>query len=89
MAYLLGGRSGAKLSRYERFKVEPKLETALMCGFITCQPLNRLFEGAYRHVTRQIEKRAKALLRRYRKKERTPEIDRKIEALEGICSRRP
>lgn len=87
MAYLLGCESSAKLSRYERFKVEPKMETALMCGFITCEPLNRLFEGMYRSAARKVRARARILLKRYRRCKRSAAVERKIKTLENLCSR--
>jgi transcriptional regulator with XRE-family HTH domain len=88
VAFLLGCKSGAKLSRYERFKTEPQLETAFMCGFIACQPLNILFEGLYRPAARKVARRARVLLRRYRRMPRTHLVEKKIKALEALGERR-
>ena len=88
LARLMGCKSGAQLSRYERFEVEPKLETAFMCGLITAEPLDRLFEGVYDKAADKVVKRARTLLRKYRRAKPTPELLEKIRVLDAICARR-
>ena len=88
VAFLLGSKTSGQLSRYEKFKTKPQLETAFMCGFITCQPLNDLFEGLCRLAARKVAKRARILLRRYKKAVRTPLVERKIEILEALSGLR-
>ena len=88
VACLMGWKSGAQCSRYERFDAEPKLETAFMCGLVTSASLNRLFEGVYRKAEAKVMKQARALLKKYRQAEQTPEVQAKIRALEALCSRR-
>jgi len=47
VAYLLGCRSGAKVSRYERFARQPTLQTALAYEAIFGVPVRELFAGIY------------------------------------------
>ena len=86
-ASLMGCQSGAQCSRYERFEVEPKLEAAFMCGFISAEPLNRLFEGVYERAAERVTRQARTLLKKYQRSEVSPEVREKIKALEAICAR--
>jgi len=86
VAFLLGCESGSKLSRYEKYKATPQLETAFMCGFITCQPLNDLFDGICQVAAYKVKKKARILLRRYRRRRKTAAVERKIEILEAILA---
>ena len=87
LASLMGCKSGAQFSRYERFEVEPQLETAFMCGLILSESLNVLFEGMYRQAEIRLRKQAQGLLKQYRQAEPTPEVQAKIQILETLCSR--
>ena len=64
VAYLLGCRSGAKVSRYERFAREPTLRTAIACEAVFNTPIRKLFAGVYEEVERAVERRARVLARR-------------------------
>jgi transcriptional regulator with XRE-family HTH domain len=86
VAYLLGVQSGAKLSRYEGFNREPSLETALALELIYGKPAHDLFGGLSHKIEHDVAKRAKALLRKYRKKTRTPATSHKIETLAAIIA---
>lgn len=62
VAFLLGTRSGAKVSRHERFVREPSLKTALAYEAIYRRSASELFSGLYGQVEREVAARAKALV---------------------------
>lgn len=61
VAFLLGNKGGAKISRYERFDREPSLETALALEVIFQRSASELFSGLYQKVEQEVIERAKAL----------------------------
>jgi transcriptional regulator with XRE-family HTH domain len=64
VAFLLGGESGTKISRYEHSDRIPSLETALACEAIFKRPVSELFGGLYQKAEREVAKRAKVLASR-------------------------
>jgi transcriptional regulator with XRE-family HTH domain len=64
VAFLLGCRCGAKVSRYERFKREPTLRAAIACAVVFHVPVRELFAGIYDDVARVTERRSRELARR-------------------------
>ena len=65
VAFLMGTRSGAKISRYERFAREPNLKTAFAFEVIYKRAACELFNGLYQTVEKEVAERAKILT--YRK----------------------
>lgn len=63
VAFLLGVRYGAKISRYENFARISRLETALALEAIYKRTVSELFGGLYQKAERQVAKRAKTLLK--------------------------
>jgi len=61
VAFLLGNKGGAKVSRYERFSREPNLETALALEVIFQRSASELFSGLYQKVEQEVIERAKTL----------------------------
>jgi transcriptional regulator with XRE-family HTH domain len=61
VAFLLGTKSGAKVSRYERFTRMPSLETALAFEVIFQRAPSELFGGLYQQIEQEVAARAKAL----------------------------
>jgi transcriptional regulator with XRE-family HTH domain len=61
VAFLLGTRSGAKVSRYEHFFRKPSLQTALACEVVFKRPVSELFGGLYQKAEREVMQRAKML----------------------------
>jgi len=61
VAFLLGTKSGAKVSRYERFDRMPSLETALALEVIFQRSPSELFGGLYQKIEQEVAARAKAL----------------------------
>ena len=64
VSFLLGGQSGTKACRYERFARVPSLETALAYEAIFKTPVSELFGGLYQKVEREVAERAKILAER-------------------------
>jgi transcriptional regulator with XRE-family HTH domain len=64
VAFLLGGQSGAKISRYENFTRVPGLETALALEAIYKRAASELFGGLYQKAERKVAERAKILVDR-------------------------
>ena len=72
VAFLLGCRSGAKVSRYERFKREPTLRAAIACAVIFHLPIRDLFAGIHDDVARVTERRSRMLAKRLDRRRKTP-----------------
>jgi len=64
VAFLLGCRSGSRISRYEHMRSMPTLKTAFGFGAIFNAPVQELFTGVYQKVEKRIARRAKCLIRR-------------------------
>jgi transcriptional regulator with XRE-family HTH domain len=64
VAFLLGGQSGAKISRYENFTRMPSLETALALEAIYKRAASEIFGGLYQKAERKVAERAKMLVDR-------------------------
>jgi transcriptional regulator with XRE-family HTH domain len=61
VAFLLGSEDGTQVSRYEKRRRLPPLETALACEEIYGVPVAELFAGVRQAVGRDIGKRRVAL----------------------------
>ena len=81
IAYLLGCRSGAKVSRYERFAREPTLKTALLFEVIFRTPASELFSGVLQKVESEAMRRARLLVRKLEKAKPNRMGIRKLEML--------
>ena len=66
--FLLGSRSGSKVSRYERFARRPTLQTAFAYEAVFHVPARELFAGIYQGVERETLSRARVLSRRLAKR---------------------
>ena len=66
VAFLLGGRSGTKVSRYEQAARLPTLETALAYEAILGVPARELFTGTFAKVEKATKERAETLAREIR-----------------------
>lgn len=84
VAFLLGTKSGTKVSRYEQGMREPSLETALAYEVLFGMPLKELFAGKVERIERTIAERAHDLLQELSSR---PDTDPgKIEALRALVS---
>src|SRR5579862_7704997 len=61
MAFLLGQKKSAQVSRHERNDRAPSLETALAYEAIFKRPISEIFSGMYQKAERQVAERAKVL----------------------------
>ncbi len=64
LAYLLGCKTGAKVSRYERFLRMPTLRSAIACSTICNVQIEHLFAGLYDELVDDIRTSAGELLAR-------------------------
>ncbi|HEX3799297.1 MAG TPA: helix-turn-helix transcriptional regulator [Verrucomicrobiae bacterium] len=87
IAYLLGVKSGSKVSRYESFSRVPNLETALAYKVIFGRPANELLAGIYHKIEKEVAARAKTLERKMSRSESDSQTARKREALADIAAR--
>jgi len=67
VAFLLGCRSGTKVSRYEQGRRAPNLRTALTYAAIFDVPVRDLFPGLYQAAEIRATGRKQALLKRLKK----------------------
>lgn len=63
-AYLLGCRTGTKVSRYERHARLPVIHTIFATEVIFGAPVRELYAGIYEEAERRTRERARDLLRR-------------------------
>jgi len=87
IAYLLGHRTAAHLSRFERFRRSPGFRLALALWVIFQLPPHELFRGEYHKVERVIRQRAKRLATRLAAKSQDERTLRKVAFLNKIGSR--
>lgn len=64
IAFLLGGRSGSKVSRYEHGARRPSFETVIAYEVILHAALSDLFAGMYRDIEKQTRRRAGRLIQK-------------------------
>ena len=88
MALLLGCRSGANVSRYEHYKREPDLRTALACQVMFGIPANEIFPGIFAEVEQVTKERAMLLSRKLEQSPSTPLTLRKKDMLSRMTSGR-
>ena len=89
LAYLLGSFQTAKISRYERFKQQPGLETALAYEAIFGTPASSIFAGTFAEVEAITKRRARALAQEVRKRKATPVVEHKLVLLDDLSGKRP
>ena len=86
VAFLLGCRTGAKVSRYERFARRPSLETAFAYEVIFGVPPKELLAGVYDEIRETTAKRAQALAERLNAVKPDRMTARKLEAFRAMVS---
>ena len=84
VAFLLGCRGGAKVSRYERHHRRPPLHVALACEAIFRIPVAELFAGLANEVERTTLRRAKLLHRQLVRRHQSPLVVQKLAVLRSI-----
>ena len=86
IAYLLGCRSGAKVSRYENFSRLPGIKTCFAYSVIFRVSQQELFAGEYQKVEKEVLMRARRMIKKYKGSEDDPRLHQKINFLRVIIS---
>ena len=81
IAYLLGCTDGGKISRYENFRREPNLQTALAYEVIFNVPVRELFAGLFEEVERKTLRRIGRLGGKLCAQPETRVVNAKLESL--------
>jgi transcriptional regulator with XRE-family HTH domain len=89
VAFLLGYRGNAKVSRYERQGPIPTLKTIFAYEAIFQKPARELFAGIYDRAERETLRRARLLVGRLRKRQASPILARKIASLRAVVEGEP
>lgn len=84
IAFLLGGFTGATVSRHETATRMPVLQNALMYELVFAVPVKDLYAGIYEAVRAVVLSRAKSLRNSLARQPRTTLRDRKIAALDEL-----
>lgn len=89
LAFLLGCRSGAKVSRYERLARQPGLRTVFAYVAIFGVPPQELFAGFFDEVKGKTFERARLLMDKLCAAKPHPLITRKLDVLKAMyrCER--
>src|SRR5262245_29197789 len=88
VSFLLGTTSGTRVSRYEQFRREPTLDTALAYGIIFKVPPEQLFAGLHRRIEKEIRDRASKLALKIDGEHPSPAARQKLEVLRGIITKK-
>lgn len=84
LVYLLGGRGGAKVCRYERGVRLPNLRTALAYEILFRASARELFTGLYRKVEKNVLERAVVLRYKLTRGNQDRVTARKLEVLSAL-----
>jgi transcriptional regulator with XRE-family HTH domain len=84
LAFLLGCKSDAKVSRYEQQVRIPSLETIIMYEMIFKTDARELFQGISQKVEQATRERAKQLAEKLAQERRTPTVARKMNLLNTL-----
>jgi transcriptional regulator with XRE-family HTH domain len=88
VASLLGYKSGAQVSRYERGTRKPTLENSLAFEAILSVPARELFAGRYEKVAKAVSRRAAQLAERLKAPEAGAVRARRLRAVAALRSSR-
>jgi transcriptional regulator with XRE-family HTH domain len=88
VAFLLGSKSSAGISRHERFKQKPDLQTLLAYEMLFRAPVRNLFSGTHEKVEGKLRRRIRLLIRKLSEVKPGRRIERKIEILNSYLSER-
>ena len=88
VAFLLGYKAGAKISRYEKFTQNPSLETAFAYEAVFGTPLRELFAGIFQKVEEETKRRAQVFAKKLGEAKQDPMTARKLEMVKALASGR-
>jgi transcriptional regulator with XRE-family HTH domain len=86
VSFLLGYKSGAQVSRYERGARKPTLENALTFEAILSVPARELFAGRYERVAQAVSRRAAKLAERLKAPEHGAVRARRLRTVAALRS---
>lgn len=86
MAFLLGCKSGAKVSRYERSKRMPSLDVIFTYEVVFGTTARDLFAGIEERARRKALRRVRLLTRRLTKKSSDSRLSRKLQFLKRVVN---
>ena len=89
VAYLLGCETGAQVSRYERRRRMPPVQTALACQAVFGTPVADLFAGTYETAAKEVKRRAQKLgleLQKSAGKRKGSSVAQKLQWLGDHCA---
>jgi hypothetical protein len=86
VAFLLGCRTGAKVSRYEQFSRQPNTRTVFAYEVIFRVPASDLFPGVYQKVEKATRVRARLLARKLADAKPHRMAARKLAILESLAA---
>lgn len=89
VAFLLGSRTGARVSRYEHFRRQPTLQTAFAYEVIFGIPAQELFGGLYEEVQRATVRRTHKFAEKVRGWSPARRPAHTLNLLQGILARSP
>jgi transcriptional regulator with XRE-family HTH domain len=89
VAFLLGRHNPAKVSRYERSKRVPSLETIFAYETILGVSARELFAGIQERARRQAIHRARLLQRRLERQTKNPVLAQKVDFLRAVAEGNP
>jgi DNA-binding XRE family transcriptional regulator len=81
VAFILGAKSSANISRHERFKQTPDLPTLLAYEMLFRTPMRSLFSSAHEEVANKLRHRIRLLIRKLTHAGHGRRIGKKIETL--------
>jgi len=84
IAFLLGGKNGARISRYERSKQTPHLRTPISYELLFGTPVRELYGGMAKEVEQDLKKRVKLLIRRLKRSGISYLTSRKVKLLRAF-----
>jgi transcriptional regulator with XRE-family HTH domain len=81
VAFILGSKSSANVSRHERFKQTPDLQTLLAYEMLFQTPVRNLFSSTHQKVEQKLRHRIRLLIRKLTRAGHGRRIAKKIETL--------
>lgn len=88
VAFILGSKSSARISRHERFKQTPDLQTLLAYEMLFQTPVSNLFSSTHQEVEQKLRHRIRLLIRKLTRAGHGRRIAKKIETLTAYLGER-
>jgi transcriptional regulator with XRE-family HTH domain len=84
VAFILGSKSSAGISRHERFKQTPELQTLIAYELLFRAPVRNLFSGTHHQVEKKLLRRIRLLVRKLAEVQSGYRTKRKIAVLTAL-----